>query len=118
MLPAERRNPNVIGRDWSSSFLEFTAKCGVGDGGPLIDFEYPTNNNQLRKPALVFVLVPRMGDAKSILTEDDHRNRHFISASEFLDGLAFTFRNSGKRVRIENQAHSSGSIFSNSWSIN
>src|ERR1700674_767623 len=118
MLPAERRNPNVIGRDRSSGFLEFTAKHGVRDRCLLIHFEYHTNSNQVRKPALVFMLVPRMGYAKSIFTEDDHRNRSFIGANEFLDGLAFTLRDGGKRVRIENQAHSSGSTFSNSWSIN
>jgi len=48
------------------------------------------------------MFVPRMGDAKSIFTENDHRNRSFISANEFLDGLAFTVRDGGKRVRIEN----------------
>src|SRR5271154_4001719 len=59
-----------------------------------------------------------MGYAESIFAEDDHRNRNFIGASEFLDGLAFTFRNGRKSVRVQNQAHSSGSIFSNSLSIN
>src|ERR1700722_9842369 len=118
MLSAERRNPNVIGRDRSSCFLEFTPNRGVRNRSLLIHFKYRTNSNQLREPALVFMLVPRMGYPESISTEDDHRNHSFVGAGEFLDGLAFTLRDGGNRVRIENQAPSSGSTFSNSSSIN
>jgi len=102
MLPAKRRNPNVIGRYRSSRFLEFTAERSVRDRGLLVHFAYHTNRNQAREPAFVFMFVARMGYAKSIFTENDHRNRSFISANEFLDGLAFTVRDGGKRVRIEN----------------
>jgi hypothetical protein len=100
MLPTKRRNPDLIGWDRSSSFLELTAKRGIGNCGLLIHCEYPTNRKQLRKPALVFALVPWLGYAKSIFTEDNYGNLHFISANEFFDGFALNLRDCGEGVRI------------------
>ncbi len=104
-------------RNRSPGFFEFTAESSVGDGGVLVHVEYSTNGNHLREPAFVFIFVPRLGNAEPVFTEDDHWNRDFIGPREFLDRLAFTFRDGGKCIRVENQAHSSGSIFSNSSSI-
>jgi len=39
MLTAERRNPNVVGGNWSPGPLEVRSKRGVGDGGLFIHFE-------------------------------------------------------------------------------
>ncbi len=40
VLPAERRNPNVVGRDRGTSLFELTTKLGVPDCGFLTDLKH------------------------------------------------------------------------------
>jgi hypothetical protein len=56
MLTAERRNPNVVGGNWSPGPLEFRSKRGVGDGGLFIHLECALVANGFRQP--LFVALP------------------------------------------------------------
>src|SRR5712692_4586831 len=62
MLPAERRNPNVVGRDRGASLFELTTKLGVPDRGLFTDLEHVADRNHLLQPTLVLTLMSRMGD--------------------------------------------------------
>lgn len=56
MLTAERGNPNVVGRNWSSGSLEFGSNRRVGDRRLFIHIEYPVVRNRFRQ--LLFVALP------------------------------------------------------------
>ena len=58
MLTAKRRNPNVVGRNWSSGSLEFGSKNRVGSGRLFIHIEYSIVGNRLRQPLFVALPVP------------------------------------------------------------
>ena len=46
MLTAERGNPNVVGRNWSSGSLEFGSNSSAGVGRLFIDIEYSVVANR------------------------------------------------------------------------
>jgi len=56
MLTAERGNPNVVGRNWSSGSLEFGSNSSVRDGRLFIHIEYPAVANRFGQP--LFVALP------------------------------------------------------------
>jgi len=57
MLTAERGNPNVVGRNWSSGSLEFGSNSSVGVGRLFIHIEYLVVANGFRQPVLVALPV-------------------------------------------------------------
>src|SRR5258708_7268845 len=61
--------------------------------------------------------VFRLGDPEPVLTQDNHRNGNMGAACKGLRRARFPLGNGGESVGVENQVHSSGSIFSNSRSI-
>lgn len=56
MLTAERRNPSVVGRNWSSGSPEFGSKSGVKGGRLFIYIEYSIVADRFPKP--LFVALP------------------------------------------------------------
>jgi len=118
MLAAERRNPNVVGRDRGASLFELTTKLGVPDCGFLAGLEHVADRNHVLEPAHVLRLMLRMGDSKAVFAQGDDRNENPAGAGELFGSPRFSFRNGGESPRVEDQVLSSGSILLNSRSIN
>jgi len=57
MLTAERGDPNVVGRNWSSGSLEFGSNRSVRDGCLFVHIEYPVVANRFRQPLFVALAV-------------------------------------------------------------
>src|SRR6266481_2959789 len=77
VLAAERSDPDIIGRNRSSSFLEFRAKRGVIDGRPLVHVKDAVIRKRIHQPLLVPLALPGLSDAISILAQYDYRNGNF-----------------------------------------
>jgi len=118
MLTAQRRDPRVVRRDRRASLFQLAAKIGIPRRGLLIDLEHLGERKHLFQPPLVLAPVPRPHDSEAILAQDDDRNGNLSGARKRAGGAPLACSNGGKRVCIEDQARSSGSILSNSPSIN
>src|SRR6267143_3498162 len=69
VLAAERSDPDIIGRNRSSSFLEFRAKRGVIDGRPLVHVKDAVIRKRIHQPLLVPLAFPGLSDTISILAQ-------------------------------------------------
>ena len=69
------------------------------------------------QPLLVLFAAPRLRDTELIFPEHDDWNCDKILPSKRFPYSGLIIDDSRQRVGVENQAHSSGSIFSNSSSI-
>jgi hypothetical protein len=78
MLAGERGDPNVVARDRSSGFLEFTAKRSVAGGGLLIHKEYPVTPDRFRQPSFIPLPVARLPDSIDVLTQRNDRHGDLI----------------------------------------
>jgi hypothetical protein len=66
MLAAERRDPQVVGRNWLSCLFQLPADRFVMMSGFLVNVEHSHRSHPLTKPALVGFPVSKMRDPRPI----------------------------------------------------
>jgi hypothetical protein len=63
ILAGERRNPNVVRRNGSSGFFQFTPKRRIGGGCFFIDAQYAVVGKRFLKPLFVTFPIARLPNA-------------------------------------------------------
>src|SRR5712692_4737780 len=117
MLPAERGDPHVIGRNRLTSALQLQPDSRVVPRGLNPNIEHRASVQHTLQRPFVGLAVARLRDTESKLPGYDDRDRQLASPRYDLNRIRRAVKISGKSVRIENQAQSSGSIWSNSSSM-
>ena len=91
VLAAGCSDPDFVGRNRSSSFLEFRAKCGVTDGRFLIHVKDAVVRKRIHQPLLVPLAFPGLPNAISILAQCDYGNGDFSRLFLCRTGWRFEF---------------------------
>ena len=73
MLPAERRNPEVIGRNRLSGLSQLNIDSRIVMGSLLGDIQHGAVGDQAVQPASIPSSVPRLGDSVAKFSNDHHR---------------------------------------------
>ena len=90
MLPAEGRNPQVIGRNGPTYFFQLQSDRSVVLRGFLLDLQHRHRGDPIPKPALVTGPVPGLRDSKPIFTKDNDRNRQTFGGNNNFKGCGIT----------------------------
>ena len=117
MLPAERSDPNIVGRYRRAACPQLQPDGRVVAGSLNVNVKDNAPVQHSLQGSFVRLSMPGPGDTESELPGDDNRNRNLARLGDnFNRGRRFV-QIGGKSVRVQNQIRSSGSICSNSSSI-
>jgi hypothetical protein len=117
VLAAESCDPEVIGWNRLPRALQVNPDDGVMVAGSLADFKNWSHGNRIRQPSLIFTLPPGLQNAEPVFAEHDYGNRDTLRSGKTRSNVRIAIGSGREGVRIQDQIHSSGSIFSNSASI-
>lgn len=117
VLPAERCDPDVVGRNRPASALKFQTDSRVVPSGLNSNIKNSTSVEHSLQGPFVRVAVARLRNAESELPGNNDGDRKLRYTRYEFDRFRRPVKKSGKSIRIENQARSSGSICSNSSSM-
>ena len=82
VLAAKSGNPDIVGGNRSSGFLEFRAKCSVIVGGVLVHVKNAVAGKRICQPFFVSLALAGLTDAIPLLALYDYRNGEFSGAIE------------------------------------
>src|SRR5579863_2909188 len=83
----------------------------------LVNVQYNHHRDPFPEPTLIAHPMAGLGDSEPVLGQDDHWNCDAFDLADVRNNGSFAVGNCGQGVRVQNQRHISGSIFSVSSSI-
>src|SRR5713226_5188588 len=122
VLPAERRNPQVISWNRLAKLSQFKIDGRVVMGSFLDDIQDPAVRKEAVQPPLIARPMAGLRNPKAILPNDNNGQSELRGASQNSNNAGMLLRCRGKRIRVQDQSrltgvHISGSTFSNASSI-
>src|SRR5438270_1326708 len=117
VLQRERRNPDVIGRNWTAQAFERDTDSGVKDRGFVGDGEDVEMAELGAKPRLVSRSMPGLRNTVAEFSEHDDGDGCSRLQPQDIPDTRIPIHERGQRVRVQDQVRSSGSITSNVSSI-
>src|SRR5439155_20732442 len=117
VLSRQCGDPNVVGGQWPSGFLQLLPDRCIVRGSLLQYGKHIPECTATRQPCFIFAPATGGRDAEPVLSQHDHRNVKFVCSGYLLNNWGHATGKRRQRVGIENHCRSSGSIFSNSASM-
>ena len=106
MLPAERCDPHVVGRDWPAGAFQFRTDGRVVPRGLDSNIKDGASIQHSLQGPFVRLAVPRLRDTESELPGYDYRDRKLTRLGHDRNRFRRSVKISGKSIRVQNQVQS------------